>query len=385
MLRREVPKLAALKLLLEVGLERLAVCEGGVVLESNEAFAFYLGYETAELRGRPLSTLVGFDTEDARVTPSENSPELREATAMLRGGKHVAVEVATRVLDIGGRKLELVALRDLSVLLSVQNALRRYQAELERKNRDLERANRIQSEFLATISHELRTPLTSVIGYAQLLGDVTHLSDDQRDYVSQIQASGLQLVSLIDGLIDLSRLESGNISLERERVPFMPLLGRVLSRVRGDAEAKGQTINVTGETEALIYADPYRLEQILGAFLSNAVKFTPLGGQIEVRVLGGSGELRCEVADTGIGVAPEDVPHIFQPFFQVSTLKGRSHNGAGLGLALAKHLTELHGGRVWVESEPGQGSRFGFSLGQDPAQRSEPLPSYSDVLRPEPS
>lgn len=373
-----MPKLAALKLLLEVGLERLAICEAGVVLESNEAFAYYLGYEPSELRGRPLSSLVRFDAENAQDAPFENSPELQEATVTLRGGKTVPVEVATKVLEVGGRTLELVALRDLSVLLSVQSALRRYQAELERKNRDLERANRVQSEFLATISHELRTPVTSVIGYAQLLNDATPLSSEQRDYLAQIQAAGLQLVALIDGLIDLSRLESGSVQLERERVSFASILSRVLARVSGDVDAKGQSLSVTGDTDASLSADPYRLEQILTAYLSNAIKFTPLSGQIEVKLDAGGGELRCEVVDNGVGIASDDLPHIFQPFFQVSALQERSHNGAGLGLALAKRLTELHGGRVWVESGLGRGSRFGFSLAQEPMQRTEQVSAYPE-------
>ena len=380
-----MPKLAALKVLLEVGLERLAICEAGTVLESNEAFAYYLGYEPSELQGRSLDTLLSFDTEPAQDSPFGNSPELREATATLRGGKAVPVEVATKVLEVGGRRLELVALRDLSVLLNVQSALRRYQAELERKNRDLERANRVQSEFLSTISHELRTPLTSVIGYAQLLDEATLLSDEQREYLAQIQAAGLQLVALIDGLIDLSRLESGSVALERERVSFAAVLARALGRIRDDAEAKGLLLRVTGTPDISVTADAHRLEQILGAYLSNAVKFTPLGGEIEVRLGVYGSELRCEVVDSGIGIAPDDLPHIFQPFFQVSALQGRSHNGAGLGLALAKRLTELHGGRVWVESSLGQGSRFGFALAREPLQRTESLAEYPENQRSKPS
>lgn len=356
----------ALKLLLEVGLERLAICEEGLVLEANEAFAYYLGFEPAELRGRPLSTLLSFDGEaevaPAEAIPNDDSPSLREATATLRGGKTVAVEIASRTLEVGRRTLNLVALRDLSVLLSTQSALRRYQSELERKNRELERANRVKDEFLATISHELRTPLTSVIGYAQLLEDDPSLSREQQNYLQQIQQSGVQLVALVEGLIDLSKLEANELSLYREEISFSQVLRRALGKVEATAEAKGLTLQVSGGADETLSADPVRLEQILSSYLSNAVKFTPLGGRVSVTLTADADELRCEVADDGVGIAAADLPHIFQPFFQVDGLEGREQSGAGLGLALAQRLSELHGGRVWAESEPGRGSRFGFAV-----------------------
>ncbi len=349
-----------LKLLLEAGLERLALCEAGRVLEANDAFASYFGYEAAKLRGRLLRDLLTFDGDSFSL--DDGLPETQEVTVTLRGGKTVPAEVAVRTLTAPKRTVQLIALRNPSVQGSAQGALRRYQAELERKNRELAHANRVKSEFLATVSHELRTPLTSVVGYAQLLEDDAALSAERRDYLVQIQASGAQLVALVEGLIDLSQLEARELTLYHERLPFGAVLSRALSKVRGAAEAKGVTVTVSGPSEPTLTADPVRLEQVLGSYLSNAVKFTPLGGRVTVTLEADSTELRCEVSDDGIGISADDLLHVFQPFFRVGRLEGRAETGAGLGLALAKRLAELHGGRVWAESKPGQGSRFGFAV-----------------------
>ena len=359
-----------LERLLELTLEPAALCEAGIVIEMNGLFAHRLGFRPDELRGRRLAEFVRPDADlrslESSLGPSKPpdgavEPQLHEVTVTLHGGKPVAAELASRTLTSEGRVLELVALRNVSVQGSTQSALRRYQAELERKNRELERANRIKSEFLRTISHELRTPLTSVIGYAQLLED-SALNAEQRDYLALIQASGAQLVALVEGLIDLSQLESGELTLYREPFSFETVLTRALTSVRGSVEAKGLRMRVAGEPSVMLYADAPRVGQMLSAYLSNAVKFTPLGGSLEVVLSADPSEFRCEVVDDGVGIGPDDLPHVFQPFFRVQPHEGQTEGGAGLGLALAKRLCELQGGRVWAESTPGSGSRFGFSL-----------------------
>lgn len=359
-LSRRLGRRAVLRALLEAGSERAAVAEGGRVVAANAAFAAFLGYTPDELRGRLLTDLYTADGEPVEV--GEGLPAVREATVALRGGKTLPAEVAVRPLELGGRALELVALRDPSAQLGTQTALRRYQAELERQNRALERSDRIKSEFLATISHELRTPLTSVIGYAQLLEADPALSPEAQGYLKLVQASGRQLIDLVEGLIDLSKLEAGELPLYRQNVPFGAVLTQALARVEAAAADKGLTVSVFGSAAPTLYADAPRLEQILGAYLSNAVKFTPLGGLVEVSLSVDAGEFRCEIRDDGIGVAPDDLPHVFQPFFRVGDFESRTESGAGLGLALAKRLCELHGGRVWAESTLGRGSRFGFAL-----------------------
>jgi signal transduction histidine kinase len=168
--------------------------------------------------------------------------------------------------------------------------------------------------------------------------------------------------------------------LYRQPLLFSTVLERALVKAQSAVDLKGQTLQVSGAAEVSLFGDPVRLEQMLSAYLGNAVKFTPLGGRIEIRLESDATEFRCEVIDDGVGIGADDLPHIFQPFFRVSSLEGRSETGAGLGLALTKRLSALHGGRVWAESEPGRGSRFGFALprralwqGEQPAQgRAEP-------------
>ena len=360
-------KLLELQKLVELSIGRTAVCEAGIILEVNSAFARHLGYKPEALRGRRLEQFVQLDGKldsesSGELGLADDEPYLHEATVILHGGKHVPAELATRSLEWEGKRLELFSLRAVSVQGSTQSALRRYQAELERKNRELERANRVKSEFLATVSHELRTPLTSVIGYAQLLEDDPALSAEQQEYLALIQASGTQLVALVEGLIDLSQLESGELTLYREHVSFETVLTRALGVLGEAANVKGLNVHVSGEAHVTLYADAPRLTQVLSAYLSNAVKFTPLGGRLEVLLSADTGEFRCEVVDNGIGIDPDDLPHIFQPFFRVSPFEGQTESGAGLGLALAKRLCELHGGRVWADSTRRQGSRFGFAV-----------------------
>lgn len=366
----------ALKTALDACFDGMAALEAGRIVGANEALGSFLGCHPRELLGRALSDIVRL--EESPLDPVETSaaaPTLEgalrlaprtpfEATATLWGGKEVPVEVLWRPWAFGGRPLDLVAVRSVSLATSAQSALRRYQAELERKNGDLARANRVQREFLGTLSHELRTPLTSVIGYAQVLGDelVGPLNDRQRDYAETIYTSGLQLMALIDGLLDLSRLEAGTVTLQRQAVPLAALLREGAGRVQADADAKGISVELRGVPEAALDGDPARLAQVVGALLSNAVKFTPLGGEVLVSARVHEDEVVIEVQDNGIGIAEADQAHVFTPFFLVDASSGRQQSGAGLGLALAKRLVALHGGRIGLSSQLGRGSCFSVAL-----------------------
>jgi len=347
------------RLLADAAFEGLAVHDAGVLVMVNPSFAELLGYAPHELTGRALGDFIEFAGDEPDTRGSY------EAFAKRRGGlSAVPVEVLERDLPSEGRALRVLAVRDLSAYKRAERALRRYQVELERKNVELERASRVKGEFLATMSHELRTPLTSVIGFSQLLEDELFgpLNDKQREYVNSVHASGLHLLSIINGLLDLSRIEADQLILERSPERLSDLVERALAAVRESALEKGIALEVAPLPDVVLECDPARTLQVLSHYLGNAVKFTPLGGSVRLEVDADPTEVRVEVSDNGIGIAQEDLPKLFKPFSQVDSSSTRSFEGTGLGLALSKRLVELHGGRVWVQSTLGQGSRFGFSL-----------------------
>lgn len=247
--------------------------------------------------------------------------------------------------------------------LAIQNA--RLFREIEQKSRELEAASRHKSEFLANMSHELRTPLNAVIGFSEVLqqkmfGD---LNEKQMEYVEDIHSSGRHLLSLINEILDLSKIEAGKVELDRSRFDLPSTIEGTLTLVRERATRHGLTMNLSlDERLGEIEADERKVRQILLNLLSNAVKFTPDGGQIEVdaAVIGDAAQIT--VKDTGIGIAPEDQESIFEEFQQVGGDHDGKREGTGLGLTLARKFVELHGGRIWVVSSAGKGATFTFTL-----------------------
>jgi len=236
--------------------------------------------------------------------------------------------------------------------------------ELRRLYAELETASRHKSEFLANMSHELRTPLNAIIGFSQVLlqrmfGEIT---EKQREYLDDILSSGNHLLSLINDVLDLSKVEAGQVVLELGAFSLREALARGVVMVRERATTSGVRLALELAPEAdLVEGDERRIRQVAFNLLSNAVKFTPAGGSVTVATARVDGEVQVSVTDTGPGIAPEDEERIFEQFRQTE-LGVQAREGTGLGLALSKRLVELHGGRIWVESEPGRGSRFVFTL-----------------------
>jgi signal transduction histidine kinase len=236
--------------------------------------------------------------------------------------------------------------------------------ELERLYGELETASRHKSEFLANMSHELRTPLNSIIGFSQVMRErmVGEVNEKQEEYLDDIISSGNHLLSLINDVLDLSKVEAGQVELEVEPFSLRDALERGVVIVRERATKDGVQVAFAADPEVdVVEGDERRIKQVIFNLLSNAVKFTPAGGAVDVSAAQLNGEVRVSVADTGPGLAPEDHERIFEEFQQAEA-GVEQREGTGLGLALSKRLVELHGGRIWVDSELGKGSTFVFTL-----------------------
>ena len=262
-----------------------------------------------------------------------------------------------------GKEIALLKIFADQAVIAIQNA--RLFREIEDKSRQLEVANKHKSEFLANMSHELRTPLNAIIGFSEVLlerlfGD---LNEKQDDYLRDIHSSGRHLLTLINDILDLSKVEAGRMELELSTFDIASTLADAMTLVRERAQRHGITLGqqvdpALGE----ITADERKFKQILLNLLSNAVKFTPDGGRIDVTARHEDNSAIVAVHDTGIGIAAEDQAAVFEEFRQVGRHYTNKQEGTGLGLALTKKFVELHGGHIWLESAPGSGSTFTFTL-----------------------
>ena len=264
------------------------------------------------------------------------------------------------------------------------NSLEQQVAERTRELGDaitqLESASRHKSDFLANMSHELRTPLNAIIGFSEVLvermfGDI---NAKQTEYLQDILSSGRHLLSLINDILDISKVEAGRMELQPAPTDLRFVLQNSVSLVRERATRQGISMALdVGATVGTIEADERRVKQILFNLLSNALKFTPAGGRVTLTARGIGDAVHISVRDTGIGIRREDQDRIFEEFQQAGP--GKTVEGTGLGLALAKRFVEMHGGRIWVDSDVGKGSSFTFTLPLNPPSQNDNAPSHQDV------
>jgi signal transduction histidine kinase len=373
---------------------QLSGLDGGVVFEYDEGTEEFVqraatetGGALAEARritrirkgegalGRTAITLEPVQVPDITV-PGAHESRLREiliasgvravlAVPMVYEGRLLGCLGVTRNAagEFPVEVVELLKTFATQSALAIQNA--RLFHEIEDKSRQLEAASRHKSEFLANMSHELRTPLNAVIGFSEVLLQRMFgaLNDKQDEYLKDIYASGQHLLSLINDILDLSKIEAGRMELAPAPFHLPTALENAVTLVRERASRHGITLQLDidrrlGET----VGDERKVKQVLLNLLSNAVKFTPEGGRISLKANRRDGAVEIAVTDTGIGIAPEDQAAIFEEFRQVGNDETRKQEGTGLGLTLAKKFVELHGGRIWVESELGRGSTFIFTL-----------------------
>lgn len=236
-------------------------------------------------------------------------------------------------------------------------------AELKKKTEEAESANRLKTEFLANVSHELRTPMASILGFTKMLMERKDISDDAMRFVKIVYTQGVRLDQLINDLLDVAQIESGRLDLEINESDINLIIEDTLSSFKPQIAAKEQNIVLNLQRGMPpVEIDHKRIAQVFLNLLSNAVKYTPMGGRITVASEDKGGEIHVRVSDTGIGIKKEDFDIIFDRFHQVDGSSTRESGGVGLGLNIAKYFVELHGGKIWVESELGKGSTFTFSI-----------------------
>jgi signal transduction histidine kinase len=296
---------------------------------------------------------------------------------MLKDGRVVGnIEIfRSEVRPFTQSEIDLVSTFANQAVIAIENV--RLFNEIQDKSRQLEIANQHKSEFLANMSHELRTPLNAVIGFSEVLqqGMVGELNDKQGEYVDYIHTSGGHLLSLINDILDLSKVEAGRVELELASFNVPLAIDNALTLIKERASNHGVTLECAIDAAvADIHADERKFKQVMLNLLSNAVKFTPDGGKITVAARPVNDTVEVSVTDTGIGIAPEDCEAVFEEFRQVGSNADAKAQGTGLGLALTKKFIELHGGRIWLTSALGQGSTFSFTLpiGQ-PAVQAAPV------------
>lgn len=352
----------------------VAVDLAGTISRMNSVAQTLTAWSLDDARSRPLNEVFQALDEATRT------PVVDQVDTWLREGHGVRYSVSAILVARDGRERLIsyrsAAIRDGDGLISgvvlvfrdcteerAREVTRLRAIELEMENRQIQEGNRLKTEFLAHMSHEIRTPLNAILGFSQLIYDGRIRCDqpEHHEFMGDILNSGRHLLRLVNDMLDLSKVEAGKLTIHKERVDLRTLTAEVVHTLR--SQASESAIRLTTEIDPrLAYAtlDPGRFKQLLLNYLANALKFTPAGGSIVIRLLleGDTGPLRVEVQDSGPGIAATDLGKLFVDFQQLDSDLTRKQQGTGLGLALTKKLVEAQGGEVGVTSQPGRGSTF---------------------------
>ena len=358
---------------------------GRIVLANNQAEKLF-GWTRAELAGQPIEMLLPQRFRIKHIAHRADysaNPKTRpmgtelDLFALRKDGTECAIDINLSPVSLADGRVMCI-IRDVSERKHTEEQIRTLNQNLERRteelaaanhqlelrNLEVERANVLKSEFLASVSHELRTPLHAIIGFSELLAEESagSLNSKQKRFTTHIHQGAQHLLELINDILDLSKIEAGQMELRQESFALDAAIAEVLSSIRPLANNKGIALSDEIQPKLSIFADRIRFKEILFNLFSNAVKFTKEGGRIAVRSATLPDYIRISVADTGIGIAKEVHESIFQTFRQVASTTKGVREGTGLGLAITKRLVEQHGGQIWLESELGAGSEFFFTI-----------------------
>ncbi len=355
----------------------MQVDERGHIILLNRVAEAMFGYSREELLGQPVEILIPDDLRVRHMQHREGYQHHPTTRAMgigmtlegqRKNGSRFPVEISLSPSESEEGFRVTAIIRDTSERKLTEERMRvvqeQYMHELELRNREIERANRLKSEFLASMSHELRTPLHTIIGFSELLGEQLQgpLNDKQLRFINHIHRDSLHLLELINDILDLSKIESGRLELRPEVFTFADVVKDSLNSVRTLANTKSIKLESSVNVPEAVEADRLRVKQILVNLLSNAVKFTPDRGHVNLTASSGPDFVTVSVTDTGVGIPREEQQAVFDKFHQVGNTTKGVREGTGLGLAITKNLVESHGGAIELESEPGRGTRFTFTL-----------------------
>ena len=360
----------------------IEVSGDGTIVLVNQIAEHMFGYRRDELLEKSVDLLVpdavrathyqhrDHYLEHPRTRPMGSGLELH---ARRRDGTLFPVEISLSPIETDSGMHVTAVIRDVTERKRAEQEVRKlqhvYTTELEARNLEIERANRLKSEFLASMSHELRTPLHTIIGFTELLQEGEgNLNDAQKRFLGHIHRDSNHLLELINDVLDLSKIEAGQLALKREIFPLRQSIEDALNTIRPGAALKGIEIEDRAYADCEVDADPLRVKEMLYNLLSNAVKFTPKGGRVWVETREESGFAHITVGDTGVGIPTAEQENIFDKFYQVGNTTSGVREGTGLGLSITKELVQMHGGWMEVLSAPGQGSRFTFTLPTVPAE-----------------